>query len=218
MTDKQLKDKAVNIQGKSYVLVSDRVLYFNEQYEKGSIKTELLTDPGNDLIVIKATVWPEANDENRYFTGYSQEKVGDGFINKTSALENAETSAVGRALAMMGIGVIESIASADEINKAQNQSAQQPRATEKQVNTIYDTVARITGMDNKEGMDKWLEEKTGATPDKLSVKAAGAVITKLFAAEKARKAEDARPDPTTDDVAEVTDQDIEDLKAGKVPY
>jgi hypothetical protein len=218
MTDKQLKNKAVNIQGKSYVLVSDRVLYFNEQYKNGSIQTELLSELNDPNIVIRAIVVPDATMPDRKFTGYSQEKVGDGFINKTSALENAETSAVGRALAMMGIGVIESIASADEINKAQNQSAQQPRATEKQVNTIYDTVARITGMDNKEGMDKWLEEKTGATPDKLSVKAAGAVITKLFAAEKARKAEDARPDPTTDDVAEVTDQDIEDLKAGKVPY
>ena len=117
---KELKDKAVDIKGKKYVLVSDRVLYFNETYPNGSISTELLSPYDSDLIVIKATVRPDLSQE-RVFIGHSQAKVGDGYINKTSALENAETSAVGRALAFMGIGVIESIASADEINKANNQ-------------------------------------------------------------------------------------------------
>ena len=110
-----LKDKAVDIKGKKYVLVSDRVLHFNEKYPKGSITTELLSEPSADRVVVKATVVPE---EGRVFTGLAQEVVGQGFINKTSAMENAETSAVGRALAMMGIGVIDSIASVDEINKA----------------------------------------------------------------------------------------------------
>lgn len=115
MTDKTLADKAIDIKGKSYVLVSDRVLYFNEQYPKGSITTELVSAPESKYIVVKATVSP---DNDRKFTGYSQATIGDGYINKTSALENAETSAVGRALAFMGIGVIESIASVDEMNKA----------------------------------------------------------------------------------------------------
>lgn len=111
-----LKDKAIDIKGKKYVLVSDRVLAFNEIYPKGSIKTKLLKWEG-DTIVVKAIVIPE---EGREFNGLAQETVGEGYINKTSALENAETSAVGRALAMMGIGVIDSIASVDEINKANN--------------------------------------------------------------------------------------------------
>ena len=116
-----LKDKAIDIKGKKYVLVSDRVLAFNEMYPKGSIITELLTSTesvdGIKMFIVKATVKPE---EGREFTGLAQEVVGEGYINKTSALENAETSAVGRALAMMGIGVIDSIASVDEINKANN--------------------------------------------------------------------------------------------------
>lgn len=119
-TDKSLKKKAVSIKGKSYVLVSDRVLYFNEEYPEGQIVTALLTAPEDSgiagkSVVFRATVSP---DGKRTFTGYSQAIVGDGMVNKTAALENAETSAVGRALAMMGIGVIESIASADEVNKA----------------------------------------------------------------------------------------------------
>jgi|14_taG_2_1085336.scaffolds.fasta_scaffold10129_4 hypothetical protein len=116
--DKQLKDKAVNIKGKAYVQVSDRVLYFNDTYPNGHIITNLVSEPQDARVVIKATVVPDAKNSDRFFTGYGQELVGDGFINKTSALENCETSAVGRALAMMGIGVIESIASVDEINKA----------------------------------------------------------------------------------------------------
>lgn len=129
MSDKSLKDKAIDFKGKPYVQVSDRVLYFNETYDKGSITTELVSSPQDDMVVVKATIKP-VEGENRAFTGYSQATWDDGYINKTSALENAETSAVGRALAFMGIGVIESIASADEINKAQTQPPKK-KATEK---------------------------------------------------------------------------------------
>jgi hypothetical protein len=113
--DKSLKAKAIVIQNKQYVLVSDRIIYFNETYPKGSITTELVSDPESQNVIVKATVVP---DGVRVFTGYSQAVKGAGFINKTAALENAETSAVGRALAMMGIGVIDSVASVDEIHKA----------------------------------------------------------------------------------------------------
>lgn len=125
---KDLADKAIDIKGTDYVLVKDRIIYFNEQYPEGSIVTELVSEPTSDIVVVKATVYPDLISESgkdldyrteRKFTGYSQAVKGAGFINKTAALENAETSAVGRALAMMGIGVIDSVASADEVNKAQ---------------------------------------------------------------------------------------------------
>lgn len=111
---KDLKNKAIDFKGKLYVLVADRVLYFNETYPEGSITTELVSEPNSDLVIVKAIVKP---NDKQTFTGYSQATWGEGYINKTSALENAETSAVGRALAFMGIGVIESIASVDEIKK-----------------------------------------------------------------------------------------------------
>lgn len=114
--NKELNDKAIDIKGKKYVLVSDRILAFNEKYESGMITTDLVSSPSDQMVIVKATVYPEAGT-NRHFTGYSQATWGDGMVNKTSALENAETSAVGRALAMMGIGVIDSVASVDEINK-----------------------------------------------------------------------------------------------------
>lgn len=136
MTDKQLKNKAIDIKGKQYVLVSDRILFFNETYPNWCIQTTLITQPTDDVVMIRAIVIPDVTEEKRVFTGYAQEKWGEWFINKTSALENAETSAVGRALAMMWIGVIDSIASVDEINKATNRAKQDTTPVETYVTRL----------------------------------------------------------------------------------
>lgn len=139
MKDKSLKNKAINIKGKSYVTVAERVLFFGEEYPNGYITTELLSLSTHEQLYVKATVIPDVSQPQRFFTGHAQEVVGDGnLVNKTSALENAETSAVGRALALMGIGVIESIASVDEITKATNREAGGKKASDKQVNYIYE--------------------------------------------------------------------------------
>ena len=116
---KDLKEKAVKIQGKDYVLVADRIAFFNDNYPNGCIQTEELPTTEPKEVKIKAVVIPDIEKPQRFFTGHSQAVIGTGFINRTSALENAETSAVGRALGMMGIGVIESVSSADEVRKAQ---------------------------------------------------------------------------------------------------
>lgn len=118
MTKKDLRDKAIKIKGKDYVLVSDRILFFNDNYPGGKITTNLLSELGSDRVVFKSWAFPDAKDESRVFTGHSQARWGEGPVNETSALENAETSSVGRALAMMGIGVLDSVASVDEMNKA----------------------------------------------------------------------------------------------------
>ena len=117
MKDKTLKDKAISIKGKDYIQVVDRVIFFNENYPNGCIQTKVVDD-GNKVIA-SARVTPDVANPKRFFTGNSQAVWGDGYINKTSALENAETSAVGRALGMMSIGILDSIASVDEIKKAE---------------------------------------------------------------------------------------------------
>jgi len=112
--------QTVKIQGKDYVEVKERIIYLSEKYPMSySITTKVRYYASEKMWVVKAIL--KVNDQT--FTGHAQEIIGDGYINKTSALENAETSAVGRACAMAGIGVIGSIASADEIVKSQNRHA-----------------------------------------------------------------------------------------------
>lgn len=119
----RMEGQAVDIKGKKYILVKDRIMAFNEMNPNGSIRTILKSKLTSEMVVVKAIVTPDVDKPGRVFTGLSQAIWGDGYINKAAALENAETSAVGRALAFMGIGVIDSIASVDEINKAEVMSA-----------------------------------------------------------------------------------------------
>jgi len=111
----------INIRGKNYIEVKDRVVEFNNTYKNGSITSEIV-DQTEDLITMRATVTPDSDKPERKFTGTAQEWKNDpkSMVNKTSFVENCETSAVGRALAMMGIGVIDSIASAEEVMIAKN--------------------------------------------------------------------------------------------------
>lgn len=108
----------IDIKGKDYVMVKDRILAFQELYPNGSITTEKFID--GDIIVFKATVIPNVSDSPiRTFTGHSEAIRGRSMgITGQSPVEVSETSAVGRALAMLGIGIIESVASADEVKKA----------------------------------------------------------------------------------------------------
>lgn len=117
MNDKTLKDKAMKIKGKDYVQVKDRILFLAEHFDaKYSIETSYDYFPERKMWVVKATL----TIDGQTYTGLAQELESSTGVNQTSALENAETSAVGRACAMAGIGVIDSIASTDEITKAEN--------------------------------------------------------------------------------------------------
>ena len=106
--------KRVNIKGKDYIEVNQRILAFWELYPDGKIITEKLSDDGKRCD-FKAFIY---NGESVLATGHAFEFQGAGMVNKTSYVENAETSAVGRALGMLGIGITESIASAEEVQAA----------------------------------------------------------------------------------------------------
>ena len=159
MTNKSLTSKAIDIKGKKYVLVSDRVQFFNENYPNGSIITNLVSEPTSEMIIIQAIVRPDIKESLRQFTAYSQAVIGDGMVNKTAALENAETSAVGRALGFMGIGVIESIASADEMHKAKVNIAPTGHST---TTDRYITAKQVTLLINK---IKWTYNSWGEFPE-----------------------------------------------------
>ena len=105
---------SMNIKGKDYVLVNERVKAFRQLYPEGTIQTELIYD-NDGVCTFKATV---SVADLVLATGYAQEKESSSYINKTSYIENCETSAVGRALGFLGIGIDTSIASAEEVETA----------------------------------------------------------------------------------------------------
>ena len=121
------KFNTVNLKGKEYVMVNDRILAFKKLYPSWAIVTELVK-LSEGICVIKATILNE--DGKPMATGHAYEKEGSSFINKTSYIENCETSAVGRALGLLGIGIETSIASAEEVaNAIKQQKEDKPLPT-----------------------------------------------------------------------------------------
>ena len=107
----------MDIKGKNYVQVNERVKAFRMLYPDGTITTDIVS-LNDGVVVMQAKVSDE--DGKVLATGYAYEKESSTYINKTSYIENCETSAVGRALGFLGIGVDTSIASAEEVQNAIN--------------------------------------------------------------------------------------------------
>lgn len=102
----------VNIHGKEYMTVARRVELAHQEKALESIETEVLS---HDPVVIKAKVVVRGN----IYTGISSIHLDSTkLIEKQNPYEVAETSAVGRALGFAGFGLIESVASADEVVRA----------------------------------------------------------------------------------------------------
>jgi hypothetical protein len=126
---KQLK--TVNIHGKQYVEVKERLKYFRENFKGWSLVSEIFDLSHSSVIQFEGTdrkkeatvtiiakiIDPEGNVRA---TGMAQEAENSSHINKGSHVENCETSAWGRALANLGIGIDNEVASADEVNKNLN--------------------------------------------------------------------------------------------------
>lgn len=113
MTNKEQK-KTITIHGKEYKPVAVRVEEFREAHGPNfSIQTEILTNT-DEMVLMKCSI--RDGSEKVISVGYAEEKRGATNINKTSAVENCETSAVGRALAFFGYGGSE-IASSNEITE-----------------------------------------------------------------------------------------------------
>ena len=81
----------------NYAPVADRLALFWADNPNGRISTEIIVDDGT-RIVFRAVVWRDMADVTPTAVGFAEEIRGSSNVNRTSALENAETSAIGRAL------------------------------------------------------------------------------------------------------------------------
>ena len=111
--------KTTAIKEKQYAEVNQRIKAFRMVCPDGFIKTELVSNE-NGVCVMVATVGYYSKDGATVVLGMgtAYEKEGSTFINKTSYIENCETSAVGRALGMAGFGIDTSVASYEEVQNA----------------------------------------------------------------------------------------------------
>jgi len=156
------KQGVVNIHGKEYLTVAHRVNQFREQFKPDdgwSIRTWLIYNEG-DRVIIQATICDK--DDHVVATGFAEEVRGSSKINKTSALENCETSAIGRALAAFGLGG-EEYCSADELVSALKQQAQQesrPSGADRKTPTNPSETDRpkATKFDPRKRCEKWLDK------------------------------------------------------------
>ena len=107
----------IQIQGKDYITVNEGIKEFRKLHPQGQILNQVMANAdGQVMFQCKIIV-----DGVLVATAHAYEKEGSSFINKTSYIENCETSAVGRALGMYGIGIDTSLASADEVANAVTQ-------------------------------------------------------------------------------------------------
>ena len=110
-----------------YAEVAERLPLFWKDCPLGRINTEIVTDDGT-RIVMKATLWADISHTVPTTTGYAEEVRGSSMVNKTSAIENCETSAIGRALANYQYQGSKKRASLEEMVKVYRQG-EQPQTT-----------------------------------------------------------------------------------------
>lgn len=127
----------VDIKGKDYIPVNERIKAFRYVYPRGQIITEII-GLENGICTMKASAY---DDEGHLLgTGHAQEKETSSFINKTSFIENCETSAVGRCLGMLGIGLDNGFASYEEVANAKLQQEKKDTISNEQwksLNQMY---------------------------------------------------------------------------------
>jgi hypothetical protein len=100
-----------------YAPVADRIQQFYERFSAGRIVTELVSRHEGE-IVFRALVYRDTSEPQPAATGWAAEREGDGEVNAVACLENAETSAIGRALANLGFTASTRRPSREEMSKA----------------------------------------------------------------------------------------------------
>jgi len=132
----------VNIKGSNYKTVVERLNEMNTDTNgKYTLTTKVLEDV-NGTVLMKATL---TLPERGIFTGHAFERENAGYINKTSHVENCETSAIGRALASAGYAGSE-FASAEEVaNAIKQQSAKKTETplTKEQITNLEKAAAEV---------------------------------------------------------------------------
>ena len=157
--------RTMDVRGRDYAEVNQRVKAFRMLFPQGYIKTDLISNDGEvgkRTCVIRAEV---GIGDMVLATGTAYENEGTGNINRTSYVENCETSAVGRALGFLGLGIDVAIASAEEVKNAIAQQTPAQNAQETTRRTGGKQTDKISGVQVKTLLS--LLEMNGLTLDSM---------------------------------------------------
>ena len=158
----------IDLHGKDYAIVAERVTAFRKLYPEGFIKTSIVSITEKTVLIRAcAGYYREDGSETIMATGSAQETFGKG-VNATNPIENCETSAVGRCLGFMGIGSKGDIASAEELV---NSIVKKREAIKEFNETGKDEIAaeKIAALDEqiKNGADRKSPPATVSTVDEI---------------------------------------------------
>lgn len=111
-----------------YITVAERIELFYKDHPKGKIITKIIEhDSERGFVLIRAKVYRDKEDATPSATGHAYEIRDSSFVNKTSYIENAETSAAGRAIALLGYEIKRGIASREEMQKVERMQQTYPQ-------------------------------------------------------------------------------------------
>ncbi len=132
------KLETINIKGKKYATVSTRVKHLREDYKDLKMDVNIVaTDNDHQGVWIKASIYEKGakKDDIPIAAGIAYEQKSASGVNSTNWTENCDTSAVGRALANLGIGIEDAYASANEMELALEKEKQnkEPKSTPEKV-------------------------------------------------------------------------------------
>lgn len=127
----------IDLKGKNYAMVPERVTAFRKLFPEGFINTEIVSHDGMTVLMQAKVGYYENGCPVILGTGFAQEVKGRGMVNGTSYIENCETSAVGRALGMIGLGIngggicsaeelVNAVTAQGQIKKEEREAAHQP--------------------------------------------------------------------------------------------
>lgn len=161
-----------DIKGRNYADVNQRIKAFRKVFPDGFIINDMISNE-NGVCIFKSEVgyYTENGDPMILGTGMAYEKENSTFINKTSYIENCETSACGRALGMAGFGIDTSVASAEEVQNAMANQGDERKATPKQIEFLS---KKYTG----ENLEKLLKANGITKIEDLSISKASDLIKK----------------------------------------
>ena len=166
--------KTTDIKGKDYAEVNQRIKAFRMIYPQGAIITDLVSNE-NGICIFKATVQTEEGFV--IGTGTAYEKENSSFINKTSYIENCETSAVGRALGMAGFGIDTSVASAEEVQNAIEQQEDIKPINKTQLSVLQGLIKELS--EAKEFYNNILKTYNIADLTQLTAKQYGEILIEI---------------------------------------